>query len=142
MLASVNIHSDVAVYLQIENQVQFAIASNRLKPSDRLPAIKELSARLGVNPNTVQKAYRDLEVMGLIYTRKGMGTFVKNGVEKKCRVDCSTRVIRGLHEVVQEAKASGMSKKEVVAVVTKSIASGSDPYGEVPNSVMALANRK
>src|SRR5689334_5145904 len=73
MLASIDIHSTVAVYIQIENHIQFAIASGKLKAGDQLPSVRELSERLNVNPNTVAKAYRDLEVMGLLYTRRGMG---------------------------------------------------------------------
>ena len=60
MLSNVDIYSSVAVYVQIENQVQFAIASGKLKPGDRLPSVRELSERIDVNPNTVAKAYRDL----------------------------------------------------------------------------------
>ena len=76
MLEEVNVHSSVAIYAQIENQIRFAIASGKLKANDQLPSIKELGERLGVNFNTVAKAYRDLEVMGLIYTRRGMGCYV------------------------------------------------------------------
>ena len=80
MLSSIDIHSSVAVYVQIENHVQFAISSGKLKPGDQLPSVRELSERLEVNPNTVAKAYRDLEVMGLLYTRRGMCVFVNKGV--------------------------------------------------------------
>ena len=60
LLSSIDIHSSVAVYVQIENHIQFAIASGKLKHSDQLPSVRELSERLEVNPNTVAKAYRDL----------------------------------------------------------------------------------
>ena len=79
MLTNIDIHSSVAVYVQIENQVQFAIASGKLKAGDQLPSVRELSERLEVNPNTVAKAYRDLEVMGL------------NGSEIKEIVDASLK---------------------------------------------------
>ncbi len=73
MMENINIYSDVAVYEQIENHVQFAIASGRLKSGDQLPTVRALSEKLDINPNTVAKAYRDLEVMGLLYARRGMG---------------------------------------------------------------------
>ena len=58
MLSTIDINSSVAVYVQIENHVQFAIAAGELKPGDRLPSVRELSERLEVNPNTVAKASR------------------------------------------------------------------------------------
>lgn len=139
MLESIDIHSSVAVYVQIENHIQFAIASGRIKATDQLPSVRELSERLGVNPNTVAKAYRDLEVMGLLYTRRGMGVFVNKGIEAKCREECRKRIISRMHEVVAESKAAGMTKKEIFEVVDKSFASDADPYSMAPLSVTALA---
>ncbi len=142
MLSSVDINSSLAVYVQIENHIQFAIASGRLQPGDQLPSVRELSERLDVNPNTVAKAYRDLEVMGLLYTRRGMGVFVNKGIESKCREDCHRRIIGRLHEVVAEAKAAGMTDKQIDEVVAKSVASDSAPYGVTPDNVLALAKKR
>jgi len=142
MLASIDIHSTVAVYIQIENHIQFAIASGKLKAADQLPSVRELSERLGVNPNTVAKAYRDLEVMGLLYTRRGMGVFVNKGIENKCREDCRKRIITRMHEVVAESKAAGLSKKDVLDIVDKSMATESSPYAETPAPLLALAKKK
>jgi len=142
MLSSIDINSEVAVYVQIENHIQFAIASGRLKPGDQLPSVRELSERLGVNPNTVAKAYRDLEVMGLLYTRRGMGVFVNKGIESKCREECRKRIIARLHEVAAEAKASGMGEDEILQVITKSYASDVGPYSATPAAVSALAKLK
>ena len=142
MLSSVDIHSSVAVYVQIENHIQFAISSGRLKPGDQLPSVRELSERLGVNPNTVAKSYRDLEVMGLLYTRRGMGVFVNKNIDAKCREECRKRIICRLHEVVAEAKAAGMVRKEVIEIVEASLAVDTSPYGETPASVVALAKGK
>ena len=142
MLASINIHSSVPVYEQIENHVQFAISGGDLKAGDRLPSVKELAERLGVNFNTVAKSYRDLEVMGIIYTRRGMGCFINKGIEAKCRDKCRVQIVTHMHEVVQEAKAAGLHKKDVTSVVSASMASDSNLYGEVPDSVMKLAKAK
>lgn len=142
MLSSIDIHSSVAVYIQIENHIQFAIASGKLKPGDQLPSVRELSERLGVNPNTVAKAYRDLEVMGLLYTRRGMGVFVNKGIEAKCREECRKRIITRLHEVVAESKAAGMNKKDIMEIVDKSMSTDASPYAETPQQVLALAKKK
>jgi len=142
MFESINISSSVAVYLQIENEVQFAIASGKLKPGDRLPSVREASERLKINPNTVARAYHDLEIMGIVYTRRGMGVFINKGVEAKVREDCRKRIIARLHEVVSEAKATGMSASDINAVCKASLASDAAIYGEVPDSVMALAKKR
>ena len=141
MIPSIDIHSSVAVYIQIENHVQFAIASGRLKPGDRLPSVRELSESVGVNPNTVAKAYRDLEVMGLVYTRRGMGVFINKDIETKCGQDCRKRIIGRFFEVISEAKAAGMSRKEVLTIVEASIAVDATPYGETPASLTTLAKQ-
>jgi GntR family transcriptional regulator len=142
MLSTIDIHSSVAVYVQIENHIQFAISAGRLNPGDQLPSVRELSERLTVNPNTVAKAYRDLEVMGLLYTRRGMGVFVNRGVEQKCSEDCRRRIIGRMHEVLAEAKAAGLSKSEIGEIVNKSLAHEGTPYGETPTSLLGLARKK
>lgn len=142
MLSSIDIRSNVAVYLQIENHVQFAISSGKIKAGDQLPSVRELSERLNVNPNTVAKAYRDLEVMGLLYTRRGMGVFINKGIDGKCREECRRKIIRRLYEVVAEAKASGMIKKDIIEVVDKSMSVAESPYVDPPSSVLALVKKK
>lgn len=138
MQLSINIHSSVPVYKQIENHIQFAVASGTLDPGDRLPPVHELGKTLGINFNTVVKAYRDLEVLGLIYTRRGRGCFVETDAPDKCRDLCRTRMVRQLHEIVQEAKAAGMSKKDLALVIGKSHAADVNPYEEVPDSIIRL----
>ena len=141
MLSGLNIHSRVAVYLQIENLVQFAIASGKLKSGERLPSVRELSQRLEVNPNTVAKSYRDLEVMGLLFTRRGMGVFVKKGIDSKCREECRQGTITKIHSTVAEAKAAGLSKQELAEMVERSWEIDAKPYEEPPAALMQSAKR-
>ncbi|MFQ5654062.1 MAG: GntR family transcriptional regulator [Planctomycetota bacterium] len=68
--------SGVPFYRQIIEQVKFAIARKRLKPGDRLPTVRKLAVDLSVNPNTVVRAYRELELEGVLETQQGSGTFV------------------------------------------------------------------
>ena len=70
---SVDPEGPIAVYVQIENQIQFAIAAGKLKAMDPLPSVRDMSTSLKVNPNTVTKAYRDLELLGVVITRRGIG---------------------------------------------------------------------
>lgn len=135
----IDFHSSVAVYVQIENHVQFAIASGRLKADEQLPCVRELADRLGVNSNTVAKAYRDLQVMGLIYSRRGMGVFVNQGLGKKCREECHRRIIGRIHEVAAEAKAAAISLNDVREIVEASFALDASPYGPTPDALLNLA---
>ena len=75
----------IAVYIQIENQIQFAIASGSIMQGDPLPSVREMSSMLGLNPNTVTKAYRDLELMGLVKTRRGVGVKVSDAARALCK---------------------------------------------------------
>ena len=70
-------HSGIPAYKQIANRLTSAMADGTLAHGDRLPTIRELRAILGVNPNTVAKAYRELALKGLIDGQRGFGTFVK-----------------------------------------------------------------
>jgi GntR family transcriptional regulator len=70
--------SDRAVYLQITDQVKRDIALGRLAKEERLPTVRQLAQQLAINPNTIAKAYRQLEQEGIIVTRAGAGAFVAN----------------------------------------------------------------
>jgi GntR family transcriptional regulator len=142
MFENINIHSSVAVYVQIENSVQFAVASGLLKPGDQIPTVREASEKLKVNPNTVAKAYRDLTVMGLLYTRRGMGVFINKGAETKCKEDTRQRIIGQMHEIVSESKAAGMTLQEIKALCAASCAIDAQPYSETPASLLAMAKGK
>lgn len=139
MLTHVDAESAVPVYEQIKNEVRFAIASGRLRSGDRLPSVRELSDRLGVNANTVSKGYRDLEVMGLLYTRRGMGVFVNKGVEARCREEIRRAVIDRLHEVVVEARSAGITGKELLNIAKACSASTTAPYEDAPAAITGLA---
>lgn len=65
-----------AMYQAIEDTVISAVSRGELNAGDQLPSVRALSDLLGLNPNTVAKSYRDLEVMGMVYTRRGMGVFI------------------------------------------------------------------
>jgi len=72
-----NTHSGIPPYLQIVQQVKQALQVGILEPGDQLPTVKEVVAHVAINPNTVFKAYRELEMLGLTEGRTGSGTYVK-----------------------------------------------------------------
>lgn len=123
MFDHIDIDSKIAVYKQIEDEVILAIASGELKTNDQILSTIALSNQIGVNFNTVSKAYRNLKVMGLVYTRHGMGNFVQKGVRARCRKICVKKLKAQIHEVTQTSIALGMLKGEFDDLVKKARAS-------------------
>src|SRR5215471_6544372 len=76
---SINLTDGVPIYRQIVNQVKYLVASGLLKPGEELPPIRTLALQLKVTPNTIVKAYGELEISGVIHKRHGSGTFVSEG---------------------------------------------------------------
>ncbi len=89
LLLTINQSDGVPLYLQLVHQIKARIATGRLLPDDELPPVRVLAQQLVLNPNTVVRAYRELEVAGLIYKRRGAGTYVSAGAtpytEEECR---------------------------------------------------------
>ena len=73
----------VPIYLQIVNQVKYLVASGRLAPGEELPPIRVLAEQLVVNPNTVARAYRELEPAGVVTKRRTAGTYVSDGAARR-----------------------------------------------------------
>lgn len=105
--------SGVPIYMQILNQVKRATASGLLKPGDQIPSVRELAIELTVNPNTIVKAYQELERDGIIKTVRGVGTFV---AEKEIKIVHEERVrvlLNAIDKVLIEAHHLGFSENEV-----------------------------
>ena len=112
--------SGLPTYLQIARQVEHAIRLGRLQPGDQLPSVRDVVARLAINPNTVVKAYRELESRGLLDSRQGQGTFVREGVGlKPSAVHVSLQ--RKLRHWITGAIASGMTREDVVALFDSAV---------------------
>jgi GntR family transcriptional regulator len=105
--------SDVPIFRQIVQQIKTAVAMGRLEPEDPLPSVRQLAVELAVNPNTVARAYLDLEIEGVIYKRQGAGTFVSGrGVEMSKNE--RRRVLRELFEkALVEGLNLGMEEREL-----------------------------
>jgi GntR family transcriptional regulator len=104
----INPDSPVAQYQQIENLVRADIAAGRLKPGDTLPSVRDAAATLGVNPNTVTKAYRDLLLLGVIVSRRGVGSVVTDNAAA-VRKQATREADRMLADAVAQCVAVGMT---------------------------------
>jgi GntR family transcriptional regulator len=108
--------SGVAVYAQLVNQVRRAIRLGTLRAGDQLPTVKEVVQRLVVSPNTVLKAYRQLEIEGLIDSRPAIGTFV-TGTLGTGLLHVHDDLRRRLEDWLREARAAGLDDDEIDALV-------------------------
>lgn len=135
LLSTINPSSNVSVYVQLENLIHFGIASGKLNAKDRLPPARELAEKLDINMNTVSKAYRDLVVMGLLSTRRGLGVFINEGIEEQCRRFCRKTIVTHIYESVAEAMTAGFDKQEILDVVNKVLVTDPTPYGKIPASL-------
>ncbi|MDP1797514.1 MAG: GntR family transcriptional regulator [Planctomycetaceae bacterium] len=107
----------VAIYLQIVNQIKYLVASGRLAPGEELPAIRVLAERLVVNPNTVARAYRELEAAGIVEKRRTAGTYVSDQgspLARRKRIKILTERIDAL---LAEAKQLDVPFADVVKLV-------------------------
>ncbi len=130
LLFRVNLRGPIAVYMQIQNHVQFAIASGRVKPGETLPSVRDLSAMLGVNANTVTKALRDLELKGLITSRRGIGIKVAENARARCKAEVQDMVRRHLRDAVGECTAAGLTKAQTQQIVASTLGSNYQPYAD------------
>ena len=104
----------VPIYLQIVNQVKYLVASGRLVPGEELPPIRVLAEKLVVNPNTVARAYRELELGGLLDTHKGTGTFISDKKPEKKTVERERQLSQMAGEFAARAGAAGFSLEELI----------------------------
>ena len=87
MLISVDPQNGLAIYDQIVRQIKFAIASEAVLPGELVPSVRELAKQIAVNPNTVARAFRELQAEDVLETVRGMGLAVTKAAPKKCRAD-------------------------------------------------------
>jgi len=107
--------SGVPTYLQLVNQVKHALRLGLLEPGDRLPTAAEVVAALAINPNTVLKAYRELEREGLVAARPGTGTFVQRTLGRVGAAD-RARLHRQLVTWLRSADAAGLDREDIEAL--------------------------
>ena len=109
--------SPVPIYEQIVAQVVFAIAAGDLPPGELIPSVRDLSQQLIVNANTVARAYQELERLGALETRRGLGMAVTADGPRRCR-DRRREIVRDrVRDALREAAAAGLTTDDVHALV-------------------------
>jgi GntR family transcriptional regulator len=108
---------DVPIYQQIVNQVKHLVASGRLAPGEELPAIRVLAERLVINPNTVARAYRELEVVGVVTKRRTAGTYVSDDASPLARRERRKLLTGPIDALLAEARQLGIRTDEVIELL-------------------------
>jgi len=111
---SIDSKSGVPFYRQIIEQVKFAIARGELPPGSQLPTVRRLAVDLSVNPNTVVRAYRQMEIEGVLDTQQGSGTFVGNHKPRLDEIEHRRMLDQILTELLARASAFGLTLDDVM----------------------------
>lgn len=109
-----DLKSGVPFYRQIVDQIRYGIASKRLLPGEQLPTVRELAVQLGLNPNTVRKAYSELEILGVLDTQQGTGTFVSNQEVQIGDAEKHRMLKQVCDELVARGQQYNLTLKEIV----------------------------
>ena len=107
-------HSGVPVYRQLIDQVQAGIASGMLNAGEQLPTVRQVAVDLAINPNTVSRAYREMEIRGLLDTQQGTGTFVADRRVEFSKDERERQLGQLTSEFVSRAGAAGFTLKQVI----------------------------
>ncbi|MFF4532574.1 GntR family transcriptional regulator [Streptomyces sp. NPDC001407] len=112
--------SGVATYLQLAHQVRQALRLGVLEPGDRLPTAKDVVAATAINPNTVLRAYRELEREGLVEPRPGQGTFVRRSLSRPATA-ADSPLRAELTDWVDRAREAGLEREDIAALTAAAL---------------------
>lgn len=121
MLFHVNPSSGVPIYVQIETQVKNAVAAGALKRDHPMPSVRKLAAELGINPNTVARAYQELERGGVISTVPGGGTYVAGNMPRFLKSEKLRRLQPYARQIAVEGTQLGLTDEEIVKTVQEEL---------------------
>lgn len=112
-------HSGVPVYRQLIDQVQAAIATGALKTGDQLPTVRRVAVDLAINPNTVARAYREMELRGILDTQQGTGTFVADNPTETTPAERRRQLVQLTTEFVARAGSAGFTVRDLLRALNQ-----------------------
>jgi len=111
---AIDLHSGMPVYRQLIDQVRSGVASGSLIAGDQLPTVRQLAVDLAINPNTVMRAYRELELGGLLETHQGTGTFISKKKLEKNSAERERQLSQMAGEFAARAGAAGFTVEDLI----------------------------
>ena len=121
MFIQVDPSDNVPVYEQIMAQVKYAIATGTQRPGEAVPSVRQLAVDILVNPNTVARAYRELQREGIVCIRRGLGLFVSEEAPKICRRDRRAIVSARIAQALSEAVQAELTRDEIEKIVEREL---------------------
>ena len=121
MFFAIDPHNGLAIYEQIVRQVSFAVAGDVLQAGELVPSVRELARELAVNPNTVARAYRQLQTDQVLEPVRGTGLAVSAGATKRCRATRTELVRERFRQVIHEAKQSRLESTDIRSLVEQEL---------------------
>jgi len=115
-----NFESNQPIYLQIVDYIKREIITGKLKAGEKLPSVREIASDLKVNPNTIQRSYQELERENLVFTQRGMGTFVTEDEKliNELKNSLATSIV---NKFIDDMKSIGFDKESLIQLINKSI---------------------
>jgi GntR family transcriptional regulator len=110
-------HSGVPVYRQLIDQVQAAIASGTLAAGDQLPTVRQVAVDLAINPNTVLRAYREMEIRGLLDSQQGSGTFIADRKIEYSQAEQDRKLGQLVGEFISRAGSAGFTLQQLISAL-------------------------
>ena len=117
MFRQIDPRSPIPLYAQIADRIRIAVAASDLAPGAALPSVRQLAAQLRVNPATVVQAYRELEEAGVVESRQGAGTFVRELAEPKREAERQREGRRLVRQLLQEASSRGVTRDDLLHAI-------------------------
>ncbi len=114
-MISLNYRDSRPIYEQIKDSIRNLVISGALAPGDKLPSVREQAGKLAINPNTIQRAYRELEAEGYIYSVSGKGSFAAGGQD--IGAGRKNELIKTLNDTLEELRFFGMTDEELVKMI-------------------------
>jgi GntR family transcriptional regulator len=114
---SLDLESGVPIYRQIIQQIEFAIISGRMRPGDRLPTIRSLAVELKTNPNTIARAYSEMEIRGILETQVGSGTYISNKRPEPEDDSLNQKIRELVGRFVRDMQGLGVEKRELSRII-------------------------
>lgn len=122
MFLNINPADGIAIYDQVVRQVKFAVAQGAVKPGNLVPSVREMARELAINPNTVARAYQQLQADGVLEQVRGMGLEVAADAVKQCKSERQKMIQDRIRDALVEAKQSGLEGDELRQIVEKQVA--------------------